>query len=295
VRPGEAGLLDQRAAVRAEYGALLAQAGDWQVPASIRAALDSWRFDDAHALIATAQTVLTARLSLEQEAAAAGVRLPDRLRAAFEAAGGPSSAVVELNVEHEVIADIAAAGQAALAPRDTLAAVGLMGSEPDTALADARAAFAAGNLDLASRNAVAVSDIYGSAEQTGRSRAISALAALASVSFLVAALARQFRRRRRPHAHRVGGGTAGSADPYATLALDPNGTGALRGPSATGPDAVSTDTGPAGSPDAGAADDAGTEAPTAQAEPTGPIEPAGATIAETGGGRPIRMTGDEPS
>ena len=274
VRPEDAALLDERAAARADYLALVAAAGDWELPAAIRTALDGWRFEDARTLIATAQTVLAARPSLEQEATAAGVRLPDRLRTAFEGTAGPSGAAVELNIEHEVIAYIAAAGSAAAAPRDTLAAVGLMGTDPGALLADARAAFGAGNLDLASRDAAAVSDIYGSAEQTGRSRAISALAALASASFLVAALARQLRRRRRPHAHRVAGGPSGSAEPYATLASGPKGTTGRGGPSGAGtaavpavsvspesvppgsspPDAVPRGSEPAGTPEAGAAE-----------------------------------------
>ena len=48
---------DQRATVRAAYRSLVAEAGDWAVPAAIRVALDRWRFDEAADLIAISSAI----------------------------------------------------------------------------------------------------------------------------------------------------------------------------------------------------------------------------------------------
>ena len=46
-RPEDLALLDARGAARARYAAVVASAGDWQLPRPVRDAMRAWRFDDA--------------------------------------------------------------------------------------------------------------------------------------------------------------------------------------------------------------------------------------------------------
>jgi hypothetical protein len=61
-------LLDGRAAARAEYGAVLAQAGDWQLPRAVRDAMRAWQFDQATGLLTEAKGVLAQRAAIATQA-----------------------------------------------------------------------------------------------------------------------------------------------------------------------------------------------------------------------------------
>jgi hypothetical protein len=208
-RPTDLTLLDARAAARERYAALLAQAGDWRLPAIVREAMRSWRFEDASVLIDEAAAILDRRIEVQAASAAAGLAAPTGLRATFEDDDGFDDAVTQAAAELEAIERYAEA--VALRPagrRDSvLVAMGLWGEAPEAELARAKAALAEGDLDTAATSSARVAAIWADAEAIGRGRAISLiLLALAGLVAIVLALSmRRARRRRRDRmmAHRI--------------------------------------------------------------------------------------------
>jgi hypothetical protein len=208
-RPTDLALLDARAAARERYAALLAQAGDWRLPAIVREAMRSWRFEDASVLIDEATAILDRRIEVQAASAAAGLAAPTGLRATFEDDDGFDDAVTQAAAELEAIERYAEA--VALRPagrRDAvLVAMGLWGEAPEAELARAKAAFAEGDLDTAAASSARVAAIWADAEAIGRGRAVSLiLLAFAGLVAIVLALSmRRARRRRRDRmmAHRI--------------------------------------------------------------------------------------------
>ncbi|HEX7472190.1 MAG TPA: hypothetical protein VF323_03840 [Candidatus Limnocylindrales bacterium] len=184
VRPDEAALLDRRATVRADYRSLVTEAGAWAVPAAIRVALDRWRFDEAADLIAKSRAVLAGRSALDAAAAAIGVRLPPKLRTAFEGDVGPAAAATELATEEAAVDRLAADIAIRPAEPGLVERIGLMGEDPDGEIAAARAAFASGDLTGGVRLADGAATTWVGALDVGRGR----LAGAAGILTLFAAL-----------------------------------------------------------------------------------------------------------
>lgn len=209
VRPEEAALLTERAAARADYAAAIAQAGDWELPASIREALDAWQFPLAEQLISAARAVLALRPALAASAAAAGLTEPTILRTAFEAGPDPSHAAAVAAAEQQAIAALAADSAARATTSDPVVAVGLLGSDPDAMMAAGRTAFAAGDLATAVKDGNTARVAWMGAADAGRTRL--AVLGLLLAAFGVGVLLVSRRRDRR----RV------RLAPYGTLADDP--------------------------------------------------------------------------
>lgn len=218
VSRNDLGLMDQRDAARARYQELVRRGGDWRPPLNVRAPLSDWTFPLATARIQAADALLTTRDTLTAEAAALGVTLPTAFRTAYETATtslDPATAVADRELAE--LASLDRATAAVRSPHDALAALGLIGSDPEAALADARKAFSAGADDAPSR-AAAVADLMAGAADSGRQRLLLAIVG-ADVLFGLVVIAVVARRRHRPRpamAHR---------GPYATLA-DPSGADA---------------------------------------------------------------------
>ncbi len=170
VRPAELGLLDARAAARADYATLQRAAGDWTLPASLRAALTVWQFDAAEAQLAGLRRVLAGRDELTAAVAAtdAGLELPTSLRAAFEQ-GDVSAALSEAATERAIIDQVVAATRAARDPAADgfLGRVGLFGQDPTGALAAARSSFAQGDLAAAQSRAIDARNLWVGAADLG--------------------------------------------------------------------------------------------------------------------------------
>ena len=196
VRPEEAGLLDKRAAARAQYAAALAQTDGWSLPRSIRDAMRAWRFDEATASLTAAQAALAQRPGLEQAAVQAGVTLPATVHALFEA-GAFDAAVSEAQRELAAIAAIGVADAARSGGPDTLTSIGMIGTDPDHDIVAARAALAAGDAAGAVAAADAAVQARADAWQEGRRRALMVAAALVALVVLGAAIGSRSRRRRR--------------------------------------------------------------------------------------------------
>jgi hypothetical protein len=252
IRPADAPLLTQRAAARGDYRTLLQDAAGWRLPPSIRQAMSAWRFDAAEGLIAQAEQVLDQRTAIATAAAAAGLTPPTALRTAFEADTGFGAARSEADAELRVIGVIRDAAATRSPTDDPVAALGLIGSQPDARLAAARTAFGAGDLTTAASDALAASATWQGAHDAGVRRALALGGMLLLLLAMLAGLVLRSRSRRRavaaaPMARRVaalpmavaGDGVAGSVDegsggaaeplPYATLGPEPPDRGSVSG------------------------------------------------------------------
>ncbi len=196
VRPSDAALLDKRAAAQADYRAVLAAADGWALPGSIRAALRTWQFDAAAAELASAAQALAERASLVQAAADAGLPLSSRMQALFEA-GDFLGSTNEAQAERSAIAAIGEAGARRTTSADVVAAVGLMGANPDRDLAAAKQALAAGDTSGALAAAAAASRTWTDAVGEGRRRLLMGVALAAALGVLGLSLASRLRRARR--------------------------------------------------------------------------------------------------
>jgi hypothetical protein len=196
VRDEEAPLLDERRAARALYEAVGAEAGDWHLPRSTRAALRAWRFDQAAELLTDARRVIGARVELETGARNAGLTLPLTLRAAFEGDGGFAAALDEADAERAAIVAYATAAAARMDDPDPLERLGLIGSEPEAALAASAAAFSAGDLPTAVGRASEAETIWLNAAEIGRNRIVTGVG-IAVLAVLLLAFGASLLRRRR--------------------------------------------------------------------------------------------------
>jgi hypothetical protein len=193
-------LLDARAQTRQRYDAMVAAAGDWQLPRPIRDALRSWRFSDATALLSDAEAALAGRESVTQAAEKAGLITPPTLRLAFEDDDGFDDSTAEATAELDVIARYVAAIALRPAEITPLVTLGLWGLTPEVDLAEARDSFASGDLAASAAASEDVATTWASAESVGQGRAISIgliVLALALALALSIATARRRRRRRR--------------------------------------------------------------------------------------------------
>jgi hypothetical protein len=207
-RPTDLPLLDARADARTRYDAVVASAGDWQLPRPVRDAMRAWRFDQAKSLLADAATVLQQRTSITAAAASDGLAVPPTLKTDFESPDGFASATVEATAELEAIHRYDAAVASRPATTDFLQAAGLWGTNPDGDLAQARSLFASGDLAGSATSAGIAAATWTTAGEVGRGRLVSlgilAVALLLGFVLLGAWLLGR-RRGRRP-------------DSYATLA-----------------------------------------------------------------------------
>jgi len=198
-RPEDLSALDARAHARTAYAQAVAAAGDWQLPVSIRNAMRSWRFDVALDGIRAADAVLGERAPLAAAAAATGLKLPDSLRAAFEAPDGLTAAPAEAAAERSTIDMIAAAQSARPVGTGFLdglvIGLGLLFQDPAFQLGAARLAFEAGNVGGAYDAAQSARDAWRYAAEAGRWRIVSLV--LLALSLAVFAWITRARRRRR--------------------------------------------------------------------------------------------------
>jgi hypothetical protein len=214
-------LLDDRAAARKAYAALLESADTWAAPYAIRAKLSGWDFDRAETAIDDAERVIAAREAIEARTAALGISPTGALETAYESAKSDLAAAQDLAEKQVATLDELAEARAALdAERDIFTSVGLVGNEPDAAWASALGAFRADRLDDATAAAADVEARIGGAAELGRTRVVGAVGATGAGLLLGGGLVVVARRRRRGDA--VPPSVVGSG-PYATLPPPPSG------------------------------------------------------------------------
>lgn len=177
-RPDDLPALDERGDAREAYRDALAAAGDWELPATIRAAMTAWRFDEARGLLGQAVVVLALRDEIESAATAAGLVPPATLRAAFEGDAGLRAADAEARAELDAIAAIVAAGEAREPDPGPLGWLGQLGSDPAADLAEATSAFTAGDVTAAVEAADRARAAWSSADDVGLRRGAAILGSL---------------------------------------------------------------------------------------------------------------------
>jgi len=229
--PHQDEMLDDRAAARAAYAALLEAGDGWLAPYAIRSRLGGWDFGRAQTAIDEAEEVLSSREAIEDRVATLGITPTGTLEAAYE------SANVDLTDARELAAEQLATLDALVVARDTLArerdaftTIGLIGTDPEAEFAAAAAAFEKDDLANAAVDAADVRAMVAAASEVGRGRAVTAGAA-AGGAFVLGAGAMFFARRRRPGRAapaNVSRATPpdrptdpGATAPYATLPGDP--------------------------------------------------------------------------
>ncbi len=181
VRPSDAGLLADRRALRVRYAAIVARAGSWQLPRSVRDALGAWQYGQATELLDAASRALDDRDAVGAAAAAAGLTPPPTMQLDFEGPRGFAAASAEAEAELAAIAADRAAAGARLGNPDLVASIGLWNADPGAALGRAAASFAAGDL-RATVEASAIARItWQSAADTGRNRILAVTASLAAI------------------------------------------------------------------------------------------------------------------
>jgi hypothetical protein len=221
IKPGEASLLDERAAARASYERTLGLADGWALPRPIRDALRDWRFDDADRLMADTRTVLAQRTAVESMAAQDGVTLPDDMRTLFEA-GSLVDASARAEAERNAMLTIAGAAAAQTAASDPLTTIGMLGEHPEANLDAARASLSAGDLEATLASADDAFRAWTGAWQEGRRRALLAVAVLATILVLGSALIGRARTARRiATVAATGGSMAGMTAVDAALEDEP--------------------------------------------------------------------------
>lgn len=198
VTDGALGRLDERAEAQ-EAVAGLEREPLWAVPDVIPERLGAWRFGDANALVDDSHEVFDRAVALEAQASTRSITVPSDAQEAYEAEGDLEAAFDEardLLEEQQTSLDLVlgAYDRSEVTP-SFVGSVGLWGEDVDAIVAEAHAAFEAGDHELAADRSAAVTDIRGGAADVGRSRLLLAGGALVGAAALVA-LGLWVRRRR---------------------------------------------------------------------------------------------------
>lgn len=203
-RPSE-GSLEDRLAARRRYFTLADIGDSWAPPSGVREAMMQWRFPNAQELMEGSESVLAVRDAIVEVIAPTGAELPDRLESHYEEIDG-DGALGELRTELAAAdaagAEVRQAHDLAAAERSLLQRIGLIGADVEAERVEAVAAFSAGELAAATREADEVDDIINGAGRNGLYRVAVLLALLlliAAVAWFV--LLRPRRGRRRLVAH----------------------------------------------------------------------------------------------
>jgi hypothetical protein len=191
-------LLAERESARQRYAQVVAAAGDWELPASIRHEMGLWQFDDARAALEAATSVLHQRGAIAAAARSLDLSAPPTLQATFEGDGGMQAAAAEADAERRTIRELETAAGHLGAGDSLLETIGLLGNDPHGQLAAARARFEDGDLAAADRQAAElVASVQGAAD-AGRLRVAAAGGGVLLVDGIWLWLVRP--RRRRPAA-----------------------------------------------------------------------------------------------
>ncbi len=191
-------LLERRQRARTSYEAVIRDAADWELPASIRYEMSSWQFDEASGQLTTSRFVLSKRDRIDEAAAALRLTPPSTLRAAFEGTSGMQSAAAEATAELQTLDALDQATQALTGQPSAVEWIGLLGSEPALDLDAARRSFESGDLTAADKDAAAARAARDGARDLGRQRvAIGGAGLLVLDGAAMGGLAVRRRRRRR--------------------------------------------------------------------------------------------------
>jgi uncharacterized protein YaiE (UPF0345 family) len=163
-------LLTQRGEARQQYAAVVADAGDWELPVVIRTELGAWRFGPAEALLTDAAEVLDLRDQIATRAEALDLQPPAALEAAFEQADAFDQALDEGAAELAALSAISDATRSLGDEVGPLEWLGLLFEDPAAQLDGARDLWEAGDASRASADAAAAQAVRDGSEAAGRDR-----------------------------------------------------------------------------------------------------------------------------
>ena len=192
----DATALSGRSTARAAYHSLASAAGDWRLPPVIREPMANWQFDSAQTAMTVAQQIVDIRDSIQK-------MIPNlldgtTLQKQFEAAGTQTDMDNLLSVikqEAEAATRVDRATKVSNEGRSILQSIGLIGTDVQTPLAQARTDLANVKPDAATTGAQTVIDSLDKSNDVGRLR-LGAAAGILAVLLLLLALAVFLLRRR---------------------------------------------------------------------------------------------------
>ena len=192
--------LAARASARSRYEDVLEEAGDWQLPDLLRVVMSDWAFADARKELGLAERVLRERDRILVTAAAQELTPSDRLQLAFEGERALAAAVTLAELELDTLSALGGAADRLAGEETVLERIGLIGSQPQTALDEAREDYQAGRLGDAQRAARRAVVDRDEAADAGEDRVTLAAAAVLALDGLVlsALSIRRSRRRTAP-------------------------------------------------------------------------------------------------
>ncbi len=206
--------LTARAEAIPVYDDLVSRGAGWAAPTGLRTAMTDWAFDEVDPIVTAAGQVLDALDALAAASRELGVEIPTPFETDYERAvdvADLGAITAEIDDRIGAVAVVAAAQDRLEQPRDAALRVGLMGTELDPILADARASLESGEPDAARASAALLVRTLDDAPALGRSRILRASVAAAAASLLLIALIvvvvrrrRSTRRRRLAVGHAVG-------------------------------------------------------------------------------------------
>ncbi len=209
VRHEDRGLLDVRASARRQYDAVKARSGEWQLPPVVRQAMRAWQFDQGTELLTAADRALDDRDRVRIAAGSAGLSVPGALEAAFEANGGFAAAAAGADVHLMAVESYRLAVLAEPVEPNLFQQVGLWGLAPAADVERAEAAFALGQMRESVEASTAARVAWSDAEDVGRNRVLSIIAA--TIAALIAVwLAVSTMRAARRSARRLAARAAGA-------------------------------------------------------------------------------------
>ena len=199
--------LQARSVSRATYHDLVSLAGKWKLPLAVRGPMSGWVFPTADAAMATAKQILDLRDSIDKQVS--GFSLDGTaIQTKFESAATQADLDALLALTKQEADAAAKVGQATTLhdqSRSILQTIGLLGSDVDSPLKQARDDLGSVKTEAAISEAQAVIDKLNGSSDQGLMR--TAVVAVILVILLVVAFVSLFlRRRRRPAATTWPGG-----------------------------------------------------------------------------------------
>jgi hypothetical protein len=168
-------LYDTRTKARNRYTQLATRGGDWQPPAVVRKDMGAWAFESADLRMAEAEAVLDKRDRLTELTGRVGASLPNTVEAEYEKADTNLAKATEIADRQLAAATaLSAAHDRVGKSRGLTQRVGLLFSNPERKVDDAREAFASDDTDRVTALARAAEREIDRASATGRNRLLFA-------------------------------------------------------------------------------------------------------------------------
>ncbi len=165
--------LDERTRARASYAELIASGEGWSVPYYVRMPMGEWDFAVAEERMDEAMVIIAMADAIAAGAESLSVVAPPSLESAYELAAEDLDEAGNLaRIQLDAMETLLAAKESVEADRGLLEQIGLIGANPETALARATTAFATDEFDGAKVEAAALVALIEDAGSAGQTRLV---------------------------------------------------------------------------------------------------------------------------